>query len=532
MRVREIVLWETTTGAELRRFQLAVETDPPYDLNHWGTRHGLPNGIVLGFLDDNRTLLCTDENAMALDIETGAQTKLAPCVLGCAAFAVKAQSVAVYTPEGNIEIWRVSPAEMLHRFHVGLFGFRNVEVTADGRNVGIAFLNRWTLWDVASGQESRTYITDAGHIESLSFSPNGRCAVSYGNESTLKFWDLTTDRIRTVVPLPASPAGSGEDHINGNTWPNLPFAYDHAVSMLAWGDLTGVVRIWDVPSFRLVHEWPAHERTITALTFSPDGRTLYTTSVEGAAKAWRLDDESLLWSVSANDREPVFAVGCSPDGDRVAIGFGEDSSVNNGVNPSRIVDARNGETLLELDDAVRKTTLLAFTPDGREIMSGAWGRPGTDEICVRFFDANDGSVMPYTVKAIGWPFRAIAVPGSSYLLFLGTSREPMLWDLDADREVYRVQRYDVSQIAVHPDGRRFVARSRGSAIVFAIEDGRTLLTIDGCGGFLTFSVDGYSLLARSSKDQMQMLPSEDWTLTDEVQRKAIGLETLRDLLDL
>jgi WD40 repeat protein len=342
---------------------------------------------------------------------------------------------------------------------------------------------------------------------------------------------LNTDRVKSVVPYPYEPVLSGEDHINGNTWPNLPYAYDEAVSLLVRGDVTGLVRIWSVPSYELIHEWPAHERIITALTYSPDAKTLYTASVEGTAKAWRIEDESLLWTVSTDDREPVFSIGSSPDGLRVAIGFGEDSSINVGVNPSRIVDARSGETLVELGDAIRKRTLIAFTPDGEEVVSGAWGRPGTDEISVRFFDASNGEELPYAVRAIGLPYRMAAVPNSPYVLFLGSSREPLLWDLETDREVYRVQRYDVSQIAVHPGGGRFVGKSRGRAVVFAVEDGRPLLSLEDCVGLMTFSGDGNSLFTRTRNNLFQRLPAEDWTLTDEVKRKASGLESLRDLLN-
>ena len=530
-REREIVLWEASTGKEVRRFALAPATEVPLDLAFWGSMHFVPNGSVLGFLKDNRRLVYVDEQVGVLDTVTGEKTTITPCRSGNAVLAEDAERVVVLTPNGDLEVWSFDPPERVDEIEIMQYGIRDLAVTPDARYFGVAGLNKWTLCDLASGRELRTYVTDAAHIESLSFSPNARCAVSYGSESTLKFWDLRADRTQYTVPFPYEPVESGEDHINGNTWPNLPYAYDDAVSMLVRGDKAGGVRIWSVPSYELIHEWQAHDGIVTALTFSPDSKTLYTTSVEGTAKAWRIEDGSLLWSVSADDSEPVFSVGASPDGARVAIGFGEDSSVNNGVNPSRIVDTLTGETLLEIDDTARKTTLLAFTPDGREIVSGAWGRYGTEETCVHFFDANDGAVKPYTVKAIGWPYRVIAVPNSPYLLFLGSSREPLLWDLETDREVYRVLRYDVSQITVHPDGRRFVGKSRGHAVVFAIEDGRPLLSLDDCIGLMTFSADGQSLITRGPENQMLVFPAEDWTLVDEAQREAMGLDSLRALLE-
>lgn len=529
---REIILWEAATGKEIRRFPMARAADPPFDLEYWGSFHEPPYGIVLGFLEDNRHLLCTDDNVVLLDTETGERTPLGRSLNGRAAFAREAGKVAAYTPDGDVEVWNVVTRELDHRVPVGLFGFRNVDITPDARLIGFAAGNHLYLWDVASGEFIRDEITDSNGTESLSFSPNSRCALTYGNEMTLRFWDLTNDRKRQTVPFPSLPVRNAEDEVNHDTWPKRPYAYDAAVSTLARGDDEGWIRTWQVPSFALKDEWKAHEGVLTALAFSPDGTIVYTGANDGTAKAWKIESNALLWTVSVEDKEPVFAIGCSQDGSRVAIGFGEDTSVNNGVNPSRIVDARTGETQLELDDGIRKTTLLAFTPDGKRIMSGSWGRYGTNEICVRFHDASDGTVLPYTVNAIGWPYRAIPIPDKSQVLILGTSFEPLLWDLERNREIYRVQRYDVTQIAVHPDGRRFVGRSRGQAVVFALEDGRPLLALEKCIGLPTFSDDGRVLITRAPDFQMQVLPTDDWTMSNETERSGLALQALQKLLEL
>jgi len=531
-RSREIILWEADTGVEIRRFPMATASEPPFDLDFWGSHHEPPYGIVLGFLEDDRSLLCTDDSVIILDTETGEKKSLGRSLNGRAAFAREAGKVATYTPDGEVEVWNVTTQELDHRVSVGLFGFRNLDITPDARLIGFAAGNHFLLWEVASGQGIRDEITDSGGTESISFSSNSRCAVTYGNEMTLRFWDLSNDRKRQTAPFPVLPARNAEDDVSHDTWPNRPYAYDTTVSNFARGDDHGWVRTWLVPSFELAHEWQAHEGVLTALAFSPDGTILYTGANDGTAKAWRIDSETLLWTVSADDKEPVFAIGCSPDGMRVAIGFGEDTSVNNGVNPSRIVDAETGETQLELDDGIRKTTLLAFTPDGTRILSGSWGRYGTKEVCVRFHDAVDGAVLPYTVNAIGWPYRVIPVPNTPQILILGTSSEPLLWDLETNREVYRVQRYDVTQIAVHPDGRRFVGRSRGQAVLFAIEDGRPLLALENCIGLPTFTQDGRFLITRTHDLQMQIFAADSWTTTNEADRRANALRELQKLLQL
>ncbi|MCC6486282.1 MAG: protein kinase [Candidatus Hydrogenedentes bacterium] len=531
-KTREVRVWEVSTGRQIGQFPLHPAAEPPNDISFWGAMHVPPYGMVLGFLKDGRRLVCTDDRVLVLDTETGATAEVAPNVRDRVAWARAAERVALVAADGAIEVWQVSPPQRVQRIDAQLGGLRNLDITNDGRTVAVAWLDRLSTWDTDTGGLLVTCVADSREVESFSFSPNGSCAVTYGAEAVLRFWDARQDRLRVSLPLPKNHGDSSELKIHLGTWPDLPYEYDSGVTRLAGGDDTGMVRLWSVPDFALKKEWKAHQNVVTRVTFSPDGQTLYTASSDGTAKAWREGRDEPLWTASAEKPEPVFSIAASPDGKRVAVGFGEDSSVNRGIHHSRIVDAETGTKLFELQDPIKKTTLLAFTPDGEYIMAGSWGRPGTDERTVTFYSAEDGSLLEPVVKALGWPLQAIPVPNSHTMLLLGTSQEPVLWDLDTQRELYRVRRYQINRIAVHPDGRRFVGLNDSHAMIFAIEDGRPLLRVEQCRTPVAFTSDGRALLARSREHQMQIVPSEDWLLTDESVRSANALASLESLLGI
>ena len=69
---REVVLWEVATARALKRFSMEpTSLNAPSDAGAWERKHWMPKGRALGFLSDNRRLVCVDEHLMVVDIETG-----------------------------------------------------------------------------------------------------------------------------------------------------------------------------------------------------------------------------------------------------------------------------------------------------------------------------------------------------------------------------------------------------------------------------------------------------------------------------
>lgn len=547
---REIVVWRVSDSAELRRIALQPLVPNVYADADWLIAHEQPNGVILGFLDDGRRLVCTDNEALVLDTDTGDRTDIAPCVNGKAAFAKAAQTVALFAPDGRIAVYSINPVREIRRFDPNPGGFRNLVITPDARFVGISHGHDWTLWDATSGAQIRNYEAESRGIESLVFSASGRGAMTYGGEMATKFWDLSQDtRAQDLVFRDPNQKALGPQ-LRYNVWGEFVCAFDPAVERAAFGFPSGRVAIWGLPGLQLLYDWPAHEGPVTGIVFSPDGTTLVTCSADGATSAWREGHDGPIWSLNAESISFPKSLAFSPDGSRIAIGFAparpDDEmprplwapmgmeELNPRPRKPWIVDSANGSKLFELDNTSYATSLLAYTPDGKLIVHGAWGRPETDEVAVVLLDAQTGARSAGSVKALGWAFSAEFVPGTTQVLLLGTSLEPVLYDYAEHQEVYRVKGYYGFYIEIHPDGRRFlvVDQARHRATIHAVKDGRVLSVVDDLRLPAVFSKDGKALYAENGNGHMRVFQSEDWAVTDESERDALRLVRLRKLLGL
>ena len=99
-----------------------------------------------------------------------------------------------------------------------------------------------------------------------------------------------------------------------------------------------------------------------ALAFSPDGRLLATGEQSGAVKIWQVSDHRLL-STLAGHAAAVRSLAFSPDGALLASA-GDDKL-------ARVWDVATGAALSSLTGSTDSLTGVLFTPDGNEILTGS-----------------------------------------------------------------------------------------------------------------------------------------------------------------
>jgi WD40 repeat protein len=112
-----------------------------------------------------------------------------------------------------VKLWNVADGKLVRMLsreeHWGSFPNREIAVSPDGR---LALSGgedaKVRLWDLATGQLMRTFMGKGvpTPVHAVAFSPDGKWALSGGEGQVLKLWNVSSGReIRTLVPGPERP---------------------------------------------------------------------------------------------------------------------------------------------------------------------------------------------------------------------------------------------------------------------------------------------------------------------------------------
>lgn len=136
------------------------------------------------------------------------------------------------------------------------------------------------------------------------------------------------------------------------------FTKDGEVLLSAGQD--GCVRLWSVPDFTALGTLEAHKASVNSLSFTRDGKLLATGSTDKTVRLWAFPERRCLHTL-AMQLTGVFA----PEGDRLAT-----IAVTGQV---ILWEGMAGKQITSLPPIDKRTTAVAFSPDGSSLLIGGTG---------------------------------------------------------------------------------------------------------------------------------------------------------------
>ncbi|HJZ56631.1 MAG TPA: WD40 repeat domain-containing protein [Gemmataceae bacterium] len=333
------------------------------------------------FSPDGRTIATFGRDGLTIlfDAETLAQ-KGTIHAAGWPAFSPDGKTLAMtwhFGPSiGNIGFYDVPSGR--HKFTLGRHAAQvwSVAFSPDGKmlasseNLPVIF-----TWDPATGRRTGTIpLNENGRtIKSIAFSPDSRTLASVDG-AVVKLFDPTDGKLKATLEghtsgvnrVAFSPDGKYLASASGTVrWVNDEPRQD-----------AGEVIVWDAETLKPVHTLKAHPAGTFCLAFSPDGRMLATGggdgSFRGLAEAPAGDEKEAvrLWEVATG--KPVAAFPCDPRHMVTALAFSPDGKTlaHTGIDGSRVrlLDLGTGKERASLHAA---TAALAFSPDGKTLATGS-----------------------------------------------------------------------------------------------------------------------------------------------------------------
>lgn len=207
-----------------------------------------------------------------------------------------------------------------------------------------------TLWDVATGEITQSFPTDAW-VTTIAFSKDGRYLASGHDNGTIRIWDLQKGELvrsyeahqRAVSALAFSPGGN----------------------LLASSGEEKVIRLWDVASGNMQDAMMCHNDRIPALLWHPKLPRLISAGWDTTARVWDVNTGEPVILLNSHASQ-VHQLALSPNGNRLACA---DSAQD-----IHLWDLTTFKTIHVWEKQGSEIRCLSFSPDGKSLVSGGADR--------------------------------------------------------------------------------------------------------------------------------------------------------------
>ncbi|KAG2449768.1 hypothetical protein HYH02_005293 [Chlamydomonas schloesseri] len=357
----------------------------------------------------------------------------------------------------------------------------------------------------AGGVAARAHAT--GHapgrsVRAVSWSPDGRCLATGGDDCRLLLWDVATGQVTHEF------AGGHQGGVYG-----AAFSPDGAKLASCGGDK--VIRVWEVASgaATCVCVLAGHNLAVRCVAWSSDGRQLASAGEDCTARIWHAETGEQMAKVDDFD-DDVNCVAWSPDNLALVICSSDGKLLRHDVatgDTETVMELRGGEVkcaafsrppaptpppttqqlpqpqpqllLASGDQAVRlwdgdsfahrgdlpggsgRVQVVAFSPDGRQLAAGGASAAAAGET-----GDSAAAAAAATAEGPGDVVRRLAIPSDGEQVAVGCKdRYVRVWDAGTGVLVAKLPGHDtpVSDVAWNP--------TRGALLASCAHDGMVLI---------------------------------------------------------
>jgi WD40 repeat protein len=279
---------------------------------------------------------------------------------------------------------------------------------------------------------------DSYHLSTMALSPDGRRLFTAWSDNQERLYDLAIRGVLKTVrddpPLAAAFAPDGKSIV---TTPNVGHVRvrdaftlrelvtiekahpDRFVMGAAYAPdgrtyATGgrdEVKLWEASTHKLRHTFTQTGRRCNRLAYSPDGRWLAASALEGVVIVWDLTSGKKARTLKGHSGS-VIGVAFSPDGTVLAT-TGGDRTV-------RLWDGRTGKEIRTLEGHLGPVMAAVFMAKGKVLVSG-----GSDR-SVKFWDIATGKVL--LTLEVEHPVVWLGMSQDETRLAVGTSHAVLVWN--------------------------------------------------------------------------------------------------------
>ncbi len=258
---------------------------------------------------------------------------------------------------------------------------------------------------------------------------------------------------------------------------------------LASASRDGALLLWDAATGRELRRLSGQVKGIFSICFFPDGKRLASGGSDNTVRVWNLESGKELFHMAGHG-DYVGSVSVAPNGESLASAS-KDGTV-------RIWSASTGKLVRQIKAHDGDAACVAYAPNGHVLASASAGYQQQDH-SIRLWDAATGEKLRTLEGHLEGVLRIAFSPDGKILASGSFDKTVRLWDVSTGKELAVLRGHDrnVLSLAFSPDGRSVASGSWDKTIrlwevVTGQEQQRLLGHTEGIFG-LAFSQDGRSL---------------------------------------
>jgi WD40 repeat protein len=395
---RHLQVWEVASGKRVHQFEVDK-------FGHCSATFSPKGDLLATASDDDKIRLWSMASGEEVQTLRGYRDQHASL-----AFSPDGQQLAVAANGGigstaigvqKIVLWNLANKRILRI--VSAPGVERIGFSPDGKLLAWESCGESVcLLNLATGKDLHGWPAHTGEILALAYSPDGKLLASGGGDNAIRLWKPeTAQSVRTLE------GHEGSVHA---------VAFSPDGKLLASGSRDHTAAIWDVASGKRLWTLNDYGNEVRAVAFAPDGKLVAVGGFNFKSVLWNSETGKEARTLQ-EEKDTTQTLAFTPDGKFLAVGG--DTSVRlwdvaatitrrfstEQHRVSSVAVSRDGKLLVaacdkktfvwSIESGAVLTTLpghwndtggVAFSPDGRFLVSASDGRWGGDDKNVQFWD--------------------------------------------------------------------------------------------------------------------------------------------------
>jgi WD40 repeat protein len=279
------------------------------------------------------------------------------------------------------------------------------------------------LWNLETGHEIRTFRGHTGNVVDIVISNDSKWAASIANNDySVRLWDLDTGKSLGVLNHKRSIQ-------------SIALSPDERF-LLTGGD---TLILWNLGTSKIEQEF--NITAVASVAFSANGKHVVTGGDNGSVMLWDIDSGNLLKTF--RHKKAVSAVAFRPTKDQIISGSFDHTINLWDINSGGLIKSLNNESAVQD---------LSVSSDGRYIVSGSSGvrdkTSGSKIKQLRIWDFENFSniTLPrsdqeHTAPKIGRVYAVAFISDTNKIISGGRNKLLAIWDVKSKEEPYSLQQH-------------------------------------------------------------------------------------------